>query len=183
MAKKTPKYFWETNDFAIVLSGELRHGQQVLDSANAIIRDVENERAVLVTSTIVLSEILTSRHPAGYQRFLDWIRLPNVELRDVDVAVAMKAADIREHILASPNQGPICTVCGRSTDCRRWADIIFTATAMLYGNQLDAIHSVDPHFQRMLQRSGSNLVAVPPSHPSVTGLNGTLFEGQSLDSP
>lgn len=180
MAKKPRKtYFWETNDFLIVLTDETAHGQQVLDSTRAIIKDVENDEAVIVTSAIVLSEILPkvceSRKLGSYAKFQAFLRRVNVDPRDVDIAVADKVAEIREALIASKGKGPICEKCGHSTDKRRWADMVYVATAALYKDELDYVHSVDPHFKRLVELAGIDLEVTAPSHPSVSSLAGTLF--------
>lgn len=181
MAKRLPRYFWETNDFCIALKRETAYGQEVLDSVLAIVDQMEQGKAVIITSSIIVSEVLPSRQPPGaYDRFQAWLRLPNLIPRDVDIAVATKAAEIREVLLAARDKAPICEKCGRAIDARRWADIIFTATAVVMRNDIDEIQSVDPHFQAMLDHSGSGLRAVEPNHPSVRRLAGSLFEGTGL---
>jgi predicted nucleic acid-binding protein len=178
MTKTTPRYFWETNNFLIVMTQDKSYGMDVLDSANAIINDVERNKTILVTSSIVLGEVLEGHaeriNPGSYARFRGWLRRINVDVRNVDTAVAERAAEIREALLARNDEAKVCPKCKRSTDHRRWADIIFTATASLYSD-LDEIHSVDQHFQKLASLCGSGLDITAPSHPSIVARRKSLF--------
>lgn len=167
MAKKPPKYFWDTNIFIAVLQGDGSCKAHVLDSAKCILEDMEQGQAVIIASSMILAEVLSSTRLSveDGKRFHRWANSSHLSIQDVNVAVALKVASIREAILTHAGPDEPCRQCGRRPDSRSWPDLIHVATAMLYEEELSQVHSFDSDFQKLLTRAGSKLLVREPSHP------------------
>lgn len=153
MSKPLRKYFWDTSIFLMVLMGEKAHGEATLEAARRILRDVETGAGVVVASEIVVAEILQVKvSPEAYEKWEAFLQLPRLQLRAVDHPVAIRAARLRANCL---QQHPPVRI--------KMADALHVATYLLYGAEIDELHSVDEDFKKALKCSGEKRQVTKPT--------------------
>ena len=173
--KNLPEYYWDTSIFLMVLNGETDHGftvdgetisgQEVLDGAKDILKQVEAEEAVIISSQVMVVEVLPSKvTPQAYEKFEAWLQWRNLVVRAVDHPIAKKAAMIRDKCLCYPLPG------GDKVKIRT-VDPIHIATALIYG--IEVIHAVDTDFMKALKYSGESIVPCRPRR--IKNPQGELF--------
>ena len=164
-------YYWDTSVFLMVIKGETVHGQEVLDAATEIMRQVERGDATMITSEINIAEGIPKSASGAtdtdsLNRFRLWLEHEHVVRRDVDPAISREAADLQLR-------------CRRErVHCPKPCDAIHIATAMAYHDKLVAFHAVDDHFAKVVRPLGLPLLvakpclARPSSDPDQPGLPG-----------
>ncbi len=172
MAKKIHSYYWDTSTFLMVLMGESHHGPGVLDAARALLRQVELREAVVISSEIVVAEVLPVRVPPdAYERWEAYLQWPNLHLRGVDHAIARKACELRTLGLRN---NPLLSV--------KLPDALHAATALIYQDQLEALHSLDNRLNNVFGHLGFALRSEKPQQIQLT-LPGTQAGQPPATSP
>jgi predicted nucleic acid-binding protein len=135
-----PKYCWDTTVFLAWISAE--EGSP-LDDIELVADEVDANRADLIVSAIVYSEILDAKNSKkAINQFQQFLKRSNVLSVDLTIGIAQKAADIRSKALKSKEKRKL-----------RVPDASVIATAIVYG--ADVLHSLDPH---ILNLNGSIMV-------------------------
>jgi len=131
VAKRT-SYYWDASVFIAWIKDEKRDPEEVA-GLDAVVGQVDAKRVVLVTSAVILCEVLVGDlDEASTERFSRLFDRPTIEMYDVTRQVAKRAGEIR--------QG-----CRRSgIKCPRTPDAIHIATASILG--ATEIHSFDALF-------------------------------------
>ena len=131
-----PKVCWDSCVFIGVLTGEQRSPDD-LQGLNEVVDLVDRKQIVVITSSLVNSEVLEDTDDPGVRdRLRDLFRRPTFLTVEVNNAISDKAADIRSALRTA----------GRRL---RTADAIFLATALVHGAA--ALHTFD---DRLLALSG-----------------------------
>jgi predicted nucleic acid-binding protein len=137
---KRPKYCWDTTVFLAWISEE--EGQP-LDDIGLVADEIDADRADLVVSAIVYSEVLEAKHnKREIKQFQRFLKRSNVIAVDMTVGIAQKASDIRSKAFKAKQRRNL-----------KSPDAIIAATAIIYG--ADVLHSFDPH---LLTLHGSAIV-------------------------
>ena len=135
-----PKYCWDTSVFLAWISAEKG---SPLDDIALVVDEIDTNKADLIVSAIVYSEVLDAKHSKKtvdqFQRFL---KRSNVLSVDLTIGIAKKASEIRSRALVSKEKRRL-----------RTPDASVIATAIVYG--ADVLHSLDPH---ILNLNGSAVV-------------------------
>ncbi|MBI2301805.1 MAG: type II toxin-antitoxin system VapC family toxin [Armatimonadetes bacterium] len=153
MSRRTPAFYWDTSVFLAVLKGEAARGAS-FDAAVELLRRVEAGEAVIVTSEVMVAEVVPFHYtPEKLADFRKWLGREHLVVRGVDRAVSRAAADLRGGCLR------------RGVHCPKLADALHIATALLHRHQVDAVHAFDDHFPRVLAGVDVGLVAVEPALP------------------
>jgi predicted nucleic acid-binding protein len=140
---KTPIYAWDASIFIDWLVGNV---STPLDGIAAVIEEVENGSAILITSVTAYSEILAARHtPEQVRQFEMFLTRSNVIPFETSIPIAKKAQQIRSECIASKLKKKVET-----------ADATYIAAAIIH--KANALHSTD---HDMLSLNG---------HPAVGGL-------------
>ena len=130
-------YSWDTNVFLALMKKET---DKSLPDIEAVADEIEQGKADLVVSTVVVVEMLTVfDDPALAVSFIAFLRRPNVLLVSVDFRVARKTAELRFQWRADQTHG---------SDNRniKMPDAMILATAILY--QVTVLHTFDTPMQR-----------------------------------
>ena len=131
MAKRA-SYYWDASVFLAWIKDEKR-GTVEDAGLNAAAGDITAKRVVLVSSVVILCEVLAGELDEEKTAMLNQLFLrPNIVLYEVTRDVAARAGKIRE-------------ACRQARlKCPPTPDAIHLATAALVG--ASEIHSFDPHF-------------------------------------
>lgn len=145
-----PSYCWDTTVLLALLRGaeDSRTPGEVL-GLRAAADDINNDRATLVTSTLIFAEILPATlDPRRFETFERFLGRENVEVHEVSAAIARSAGEVRR----------------RSADCG-WKlaaeDAVFIATALATG--CDALHTFDAHQLRLAAVLRDDLLICHPT--------------------
>ena len=156
MAKRVPRWYWDTSIFLMVLKGEECHGPHVLEAAREQMREAEAGRLVIVTSSITLTEILPRPpHLEEYDRFLGWLQREHAQVHDVTQPIASRAARIRR---AGLDCSPKLKI--------KAPDAIHIATALIH--TVGRFHSVDSSLNLVFQHLDLPLRGEPPQLEQLT---------------
>jgi predicted nucleic acid-binding protein len=172
MKKKLPSYYWDSSIFLMILKEETCHGEGVLEAAVEILRSVEKQEAAIVTSSIVLIEVLPSKSPPDvYERFEAWMQWPNMLALAADLRICQRAAQIRDSGVRAVPKISLST-----------PDVIHMATALSRKDHIIEIQSVDsdfwkglPHFREVMK------VAKPHADQLQLPISGTDAAGEEDD--
>lgn len=152
MSKHLTRYFWDSSIFLMLLKGEICHGEEALEAAKDILRKVEQCDAIIVASEIVVAEVLAFHYDAEiYDKWEACLQWENLQLRAVDHPIAIRASKLRSECL---KQQPKVRI--------KMADAIHVATFLVYSDNVDQLHSVDPDFAKALEYSGETRKACVP---------------------
>lgn len=96
--EKVPVYAWDTS---VVLAWFKEEEDKPLEDMGLVIEEVERDKAKLIVSTIVYTEVL-AHGPArdAALEFRQFLNRSNVYLANVDPRVAERAVEIREGVFA-----------------------------------------------------------------------------------
>ena len=123
-------YYWDASLFLAWLTNEPREAA-VMEGIAEVARDVNDNKAVLITSVITLTEVLEARlSDEARQKFRDLFKRRNVKQINVDQRIAQLAQEIRQHY---SQQNPSVRI--------ETPDSIHLATAILY--KADELHTTD----------------------------------------
>ncbi|NJK93077.1 MAG: PIN domain-containing protein [Blastochloris sp.] len=123
MSGKKTVYYWDSCVYVAWLKQESAHADY-LDSINAIIESNKNGQCTIITSTITMTEVLSTKFDNNQQEreFVDCFSFKKHLTFDVDPPVAMKARELRDYYISNP-----------ITDRKLLApDAIHLATAIIY---------------------------------------------------
>ena len=138
--KNRPKYCWDTSVF---LAWILEEDGQPLDDIGLVADEIDGDRADLIVSATVYSEILEAKHSKRkIKQLRQYLKRSNVISVDMTVGIAEKASDIRGKALKAKEKRKLKT-----------PDAQVAATAIVYG--ADVLHSLDAH---LLNLDGSAAV-------------------------
>lgn len=152
--RRIEKFYWESSPFLVVLNNLKCFGEETLESAKEIVRKVERREAVIITSQILVCEVLPSKStPEEYATFEKWLSWENLHIRAVDYPVARKAAELRDECVR------------KGISVIKTPDALHIATAMLYEQEIVEMHSVDGDFSKTLERLGKSLKSTYPRLP------------------
>ncbi len=143
-------YCWDTSVFLALLRGadDNRAPEEVL-GLRAAVDDVHNERAILVTSTLIFAEVLPANlTDEQYDIFRRFFERDNVLVFEVSAAIARSAGEVRSRALEG----------GKKTHTE---DAIFIATALAVG--CEALHSYDPAHLRLAGMLEDELTVCKPT--------------------
>lgn len=118
----TPLYYWDSCLFLAWIGDEQRPSGE-MDGVREVIDHVKKRNAIILTSVVTATEVLTSKLPVGMDRlFLDLMK--RVQRKSVDMKIAELAHDLRDHYSqrASEFAGKTLSV----------PDAIHLATAIMY---------------------------------------------------
>ena len=117
--------------YLALLKGEQSHGQAYIDSMMQISKQNFENKNIIITSVITLTEVLSSSLTTEQEEaFLKTFKATNHTLYDVDYAIARKARQFREAFLNHQSGKTLAT-----------PDAIHAATAVIY--QADEMHTFD----------------------------------------
>jgi predicted nucleic acid-binding protein len=159
MPDKLPTYAWDSGVFIYWLEGtEPTDAPGMLANVDAVIQDVESDKANLITSIHAYTEVLSAKHTNEQMRqFREFLNRSNVVVFEINMKVADKIEQIRSR----------CVDLGRRPP--KAVDASFAAVAIIH--KADMLHAAD-----------GGLLALDKSL-SVDGLNicrPRLFSGQGL---
>lgn len=158
---KKPVYCW---DSCTVLAWFKQEKDKPLDDIALVIQEIENDRAVLLVSTILLTEVLdTAKSGSAAADFRNFIDRSSVRLADVDPRVAEKAANLRAKVLDNK----------KYTRKLRTPDAIILATAIIY--DADVVHSLDRDFLRLSNTDDAERMTI--TKPKIIGGQTSLLSG------
>ncbi|HZM06010.1 MAG TPA: PIN domain-containing protein [Candidatus Saccharimonadales bacterium] len=156
------KHYWDACIYIAYLKGEQSHGPPYVDSIAQIAKDNFEQKNVIITSVITLTEVLSSKlTPEEEESFLKTFKRVNHILYDVDYAIATKARKFRESFLSHSSGKTLAT-----------PDAIHLATAAIL--QADELNTFDDgqkerKFLGLLELTGhpaiENLVICKPFIP------------------
>ena len=123
-----PKYCWDSCIFVTILTGEERSPEE-LQGLNEVIDLVDRRRALIITSSIVRTEVLDDIDDPKVRQGLDALfRRSSFLTVDVNNAISDKAGELRNRARAANRR-------------LRVPDAIFVATALTH--RVDALHTFD----------------------------------------
>lgn len=151
--KRLPSYYWDTSIFLSLLAEDDKSDGYVRACALRIIGLVRAKRVIVVTSVATISEVFPGTQGAvKYERFLEWLRMENLQPHSLDHPTAVRMAEARETLSRQK----------LSIAKRYWADTLHCVTAQLYEPQLDIVHSTDSDIRRIYQAIGGQLTVAAP---------------------
>ena len=124
-------HYWDACMYLALLKGETSHGKQHVESMVQISKDNFENKNVIITSVITLTEVLSSSLTADQEEaFSKTFKATNHTLYDVSYSIAKKARELREAFLKHSSGRKLAT-----------PDAIHIATAMVY--QVDEMNTFD----------------------------------------
>jgi len=133
-----PKYSW---DATVFLAWLVEEATAPLLDIDAVVGEIDEDKAVLIVSVTAYSEILEAKNdPDKMAKFREFLKRSNVVVADSTVAIAERAGQIRSKGLAQ----------GRKI---KTPDATYLAVAVHY--KADVLHSLDDD---MLNLNGSPIV-------------------------
>lgn len=182
--------YWDSCVFIEWMATEPTYGQDAKDALSEMARRVRQGSFTIITSSLSISEVLSSRLPSHIaQSFPDLLRTEGFLSIDVDRKIASKASWYRDHYLNCQDEIAPKTL---ST-----ADAIHLATASI--NRCDAFYTFDgisgntvgarPHKTRTLLPLGDTVagdllnISVPATSTIVTRVNSGLFAPENQNDP
>lgn len=168
---KLPTCYWDSSVVIMALEGQGNYPPAALAAAAQIISLAEVGKMTIVTSQIVVTEVLPSRSGAeAMKTFRGWLRWRSLQVLPVDASIVHVAADLRDRSLKLHQ--------------KKWLpDVIHAATALSVAQDLNAVHAMDGDIEWLLGLWGSSL---PCGHPQpvnpqliLTGQTGKSQPGAS----
>jgi predicted nucleic acid-binding protein len=128
---KRKVYYWDACIYLAHIKNEVSHGKHHLDAISQIAKENFENKNLIITSVITLTEVLSSSLTAEQEEaFLKTFKSTNHTLYDVDYAIARKARRFREAFLHHSSSKKLTT-----------PDAIHAATAAIY--QVDEMNTFD----------------------------------------
>jgi len=142
------KFCWDSCLFIDMLSAESKSADRRLQLEN-VLKDVDRESAILVTSTLVATEVLDIIGDANKREIFDRVmNLPSVLCQPITMPIAELAGRIRHSL--------------RPQHKLKSMDALFIATAI--NQECDVLHTYDDKLLRLSGRQEVNdLKILPPS--------------------
>ncbi len=132
-----PKYCWDSSVFLGWLN---REASAPLADIDALIKDIEANRAILVVSVNTYTEMLTAKHtPEQATAFADFLKRSSIIRVDVSFPIATKAEQIRSRGLTMFKKGQKRSISA--------SDAQIIATAIIHG--CDVLHSLEPQHHNL----------------------------------
>lgn len=95
-------YYWDTCTFCAWLADEQRKTGE-MDGVREVVSRIKKRDASLVTSSLMLAEVLPSKYPAGVYNLLEGLlRRNNIQQQSVSIKIARFAGDIRDYYDRNP---------------------------------------------------------------------------------
>ena len=143
-------YCWDTSVLlALLLGADDNRAREDILGLRAGVDDIHNDRAALVTSTLIFAEVLlgamTAEQYAVFERFFE---RENVEVHEVTAAIARTAGEVRTR----------SATIGRRLQAE---DAIFIATALVA--DCDALHTFDTDQLRLAPMLHDELLVCRPT--------------------
>lgn len=143
-------YCWDTSVFlALLLGADDNRAPEEILGLRAAVDDIHNDRAALVTSTLIFAEVLPgamgARQYAVFERFFE---RGNVEVHEVSAAIARTAGEVRIR----------SATIGRKLQAE---DSIFIATALAAG--CEHLHTFDMDQLRLALILSDDLMICRPT--------------------
>lgn len=150
MAGNSPIYYWDTCLFLAWLKDEQRNTGE-MDGVREVVDRVKRREVKLMTSVLTLTEVLSSKIPAGIDTLFTAL-LKRVSKQGVDTKVATLAHDLRDYYVqrSAEHEGKTLST----------PDAIHLATAILY--RADEFHTFD-------EKNGRNTLGLLPLTGDVAG--------------
>ncbi|MBI2302733.1 MAG: PIN domain-containing protein [Armatimonadetes bacterium] len=148
--RRPPAFYWDTSVFILALEGQGNYPAEALVAAAQIVDLAEIRKVTIVTSQIVVTEVLPSRAGEdGVRRLRRWLQWQSLMVLAVDTPVVERAAQLRDKALRLQQ--------------KRWlGDLLHVATALTVASDLEAVHSMDADVCQLLKLAGCALPCHAP---------------------